>query len=580
MSTNDQSTALASLPETRSEHQNSKSQATQIVELASNCELFHNAEGEGFVRFYTNGHFEVGKLNSQWFRRWIGQEYYQQHKHTISSQAINDAIGVLEGKAQYEGAKRECFIRVAEHEGHYYLDLCNERWQVVEIDGAGWRVLDESPVMFRRAKGMLALPVPVQGGHVNELRDYINVSDEQWPLVLAWLVAALRPVGPYPILGVHGEHGSAKSTTSRNLRAIIDPNSAPLRSAPRNEHDLMITAKKSQVLALDNLSTVPVWLSDALCRLATGGGFAVRTLYQNDEETIFEAQRPCLLNGIEEVATRPDLADRCLILNLPRIDGAQRRSEAELNAKFKQAKPRILGALLGAVAEGISRLPQISLPSLPRMADFAVWVVATEPALGLEPGAFLAAYEANQRLSTETAIETSAIGKAICELVAELSQWEGTATELLEALQKKADDRTMMLKDWPKSPSSLSGKLRRLAPSLRIAGITVEFQHKCAQKKTIELGRKTGEDAVTAVTSSEAWEDVEEVPSLIEDGTYIGKDSGVTQSVTCDSEGYSYLEEDFFGGDACDGDDADLQDFPSFGVAESDQELGTDWGAV
>src|ERR1019366_2341618 len=119
-----------------------------------------------------------------------------------------------------------------------------------------------------------------------------------WVLFVSWLVAAFRPKGPYPVLALFGEQGSAKSTTARVLRALVDPFHAPIRELPQTTRDLMISASRSHMLAFDNISHLDSRLSDALCRLATGGGMAIRTLYKDDEETIFDAQRPVLLNGI------------------------------------------------------------------------------------------------------------------------------------------------------------------------------------------------------------------------------------------------------------------------------------------
>ena len=100
----------------------------------------------------------------------------------------------------------------------------------------------------------------------------------------------------------------------------------------------MIAANNSYLLAFDNLSGVPHWLSDALCRLATGGSFAVRQLYTDDEEVLFEASRPILVNGIEEVVSRPDLGDRAIFLTLAPIADADRRPEAELWREFEIAR--------------------------------------------------------------------------------------------------------------------------------------------------------------------------------------------------------------------------------------------------
>src|SRR2546429_7885070 len=223
-----------------------------------------------------------------------------------------------------------------------------------KIGPDGWRVNKFPPVRFRRPAGILPLPVPEQGGSIEALLPLLNLSSRNdFVLVVAWLLAALRPGGPYPVLAISGEQGSAKTVLSKMLKALVDPNAAPVRALPREERDLMIAANNSYLLAFDNVSGLPAWLSDALCRLASGGSLAVRQLYSDDAEVLFEAARPMLLNGIEDVIGRPDLADRAIILTLPPISDTQRRSEAELWADFERARHGILGALLDIVAHGL-----------------------------------------------------------------------------------------------------------------------------------------------------------------------------------------------------------------------------------
>ena len=223
---------------------------------------------------------------------------------------------------------------------------------------------------------------PGRGGSVATLRSFLNVqTDADFVLVVAWALACLRNRGPYPVIVLSGEQGSAKSTFSAVLRALLDPNTAPLRALPREDRDLFIAASNGHVLAFDNVSGLPAWLSDTLCRLATGGGFAVRQLYSDNDEVLFDASRPVILNGIEDIVSRPDLADRALFLTLEPIPEERRRPEAELWDAFDAERPRLLGALLDAVVEGLRRLPETRLERLPRMADFALWATACETAL-------------------------------------------------------------------------------------------------------------------------------------------------------------------------------------------------------
>jgi excisionase family DNA binding protein len=305
---------------------------------------------------------------------------------------------------------------------------------------------------------MLALPEPVRGGSVSELRRFVNVgSDADFTLLLAWLVTTFRPRGPYPALGLHGEQGSAKSTSARLLRALVDPNAAGLRSEPREDRDLMIAATNGWCIAFDNLSKIPLWLSDGLCRLATGGGFTTRELYTNDEEVLFDAQRPVVLNGIEEVATRPDLLDRAIILGLPTIPEERRMKESALWREFNEARPRILGAMLDAVSDALRNESQVILKRLPRMADFAVWATAAEPGLGLPEGSFLAAYERNRASANDLALEASAVAPEILRVMANRDSWTVTYTALLSELERVFGDSPKRPEGWPKPAEKKDG---------------------------------------------------------------------------------------------------------------------------
>jgi hypothetical protein len=336
--------------------------------------------------------------------------------------------------------------------------------------------LAEPPVRFRRSKGVLGLPMPERGGNVNALRPFLNLkTDADFSLAVSWLIAALRNQGPYPVLVLTGEHGTAKTTLSRIFRALIDPNSSSQRSLPRGDRDLFISANNGYVMALDNVSNLPPWLSDSLARLATGGSFGTRELYTDSEESLFDAVRPIILNGIEDFVSRGDLADRAVGLTLTVIPEDQRRDEETFWAEFNSAAPKIFGALLDAVACGLKRLPEVKLDRKPRMADFAKWVVACEAALPWNPGFFMRAYEDIRVDTVETLLESDAAAIAVRALIARQPDWKGTATDLLTKLNAAAADEFRKAENWPKTPRGMSGALRRVAPGLRKLGYTLEF---------------------------------------------------------------------------------------------------------
>ena len=470
-----------------------KSQRDKLVELANVATFWHDPDGEPFGTIEVNGHAENWSVKSRDFRTWLQRRYYENYHGAPSSQALQDAIGSIEARARFGGEEHQVYLRVAELDGAIYLDLADGRWRVVRITPDGWDVIDPSPVKFRRTRGMRPISEPQRGGSVNDLRRFLNVaSNGDFRLIVGWLLAALRPSGPYPIMVFNGEQGTGKSTQARVLRMLVDPNAAAIRTPPREERDLLIAARNGWVVCLDNLSGVSPWLSDGLCRLATGGGFSARQLYTDMDEVLFEVSRPAILNCIPDLATRPDLSDRSIMLTLPMIGDDQRLREAEFWRDFEATRATIMGALLDVVSAALRRLPDVNLDRAPRMADFAYWITAAEPALGWPPGSFLEAYEANRETAVEATIEGDAVAQAVCDLMEDRAIWRGTASQLMTPLEAGVSEFVLRSNNWPKSPNSLSGRLRRAAPSLRAVGIEVELGIREGRQRTrlIEI-RKT-----------------------------------------------------------------------------------------
>lgn len=452
------------------------SQADILIDLAGAAELFHSADGTAFADVTINDHRETWPVRTKGFRRWLARQFYEETGGAPSSEALQSALNVVEAKAHFDGPERTVFIRVGGLDGRLYLDLGDEAWRAVEIDATVWRVVEKPPVRFRRASGVQPLPVPEPGGSVETLRSFLNVqSDNDFVLVVSWALAVLRNRGPYPVIVLSGEQGSAKSTFSAILRALLDPNTAPLRALPREDRDLFIASSNGHVLAFDNVSGLPAWISDMLCRLATGGGFAVRQLYTDQDEVLFDAARWTILNGIEDIVTRPDLADRAVFLTLEPIPEERRRPEAELWAAFELERRRILGVLLDGVVEGLKRLPDTHLPRLPRMADFALWATACETAIW-PTGTFWSAYCGNRDEAVEGVIDADPVAAAVRAVMEERTEWTGTASDLLGALAEVTGERIAKSKTWPDSPRALSGRLRRAATFLRKIGIEVSFE--------------------------------------------------------------------------------------------------------
>jgi hypothetical protein len=482
------------------------SQVEDIIRYArEGARLFHAPDGTAYAAVEVDGHRETHPVRSVRFRDWLLSRFFGEHGRAPNTQLLTDVLNTIRAVAVYRGPEMPVFVRVSEHAGDVYIDLGNESWDAVRITREGFEVVTNPPVRFVRKAGFALLPYPQAGGTIEDLRTFLNLAtDGDFMLVAAWAAFSLSPWGPYPVLVLQGEQGSAKSTTVRVLRSLVDPAVEPLRTLPKNERDLAIAAGNAWVLAFDNLSGIRDQLSDALCRLATGGGFATRQLYTDDEEIIFSAKRPIILNGIDDIATRGDLQERSVLVSLPSIPEDERRDENTFWAEFEAVRPRIFGALLSGVSAALRNADHVHLERKPRMADFAVRATAMEDAFGWESGSFVEVYSANRQQASETLLANEPIADAIEKLLGDGgSAWSGTATQLLEMLGFYVNDTVKRSRAWPGGPQVLSRRLKRIAPALRTAGIEYTEHEQGHRKRKVKVLRKLVRDDEQAQDSGE-----------------------------------------------------------------------------
>lgn len=491
----------------------SGSQAAEMVKLIKkSAELFHGPDGAAYVTTDQDGVKATFSVDSTTFEKWLSHQFYRRFGKTPTRNTLGDALRTLSGEACFDGPMVSVFIRVGHRPGEIFLDLGTPDWSAVEITAGGWTVIDAAPVKFRRSAGMLPLPSPERGGDIRELRPFLNIPDEdEFWLAVSWCLMALHPCGPYPVLVLVGEQGCAKSTTTRMLRRLIDPNHADIRSLPRSVQDLAIAANNGLVLAFDNLSGLTVEMSDALCRLATGGAFTTRTLYETSGETMLKATRPVVLNGIEQPASRPDLLDRAIALELPTISDVQRTTESEIDERFTAALPRILGALLDGVAMALRDFPLVNLRRLPRLADFARWTAAAAPAFGLTQTRILDAYNKNRYAAQAAALEGDPVGCEVMALLREHGRWRGTGASLLDELNARRRQRPGLVPHgWPTTPRGMSAALKRLAPLLRAEGVGVRGSREGNKGTRFIYLDLEGEETVSTVSIVSNRKDVRE----------------------------------------------------------------------
>lgn len=422
-------------------------------------------------------------LDGRNIRNLVRYELLRDGDSLPSSDQVRSYVDRLLARA-YSAPTEDNFVRVCRTSAALYVDLAGETAAVVEVTAAGWRVIEEPPVRFVRPAGTRPLPTPVSHGDYRDLKRYFRLGEPAFHLLIANLTFQFCHSGPHPVMVFSGEQGVAKSTSAKLVQMLCDPRTPAVRQPPASRRDLMIAASHSWVLSFDNLSGLKQWFSDALCMLATGGGFGARTGHTDAEETTFDLLRPIVLGGIENFVQRDDLRDRCIFYDLEMIPDEDRIDEATLFAEFEAARPGVLGSLFELCAGVLRELPSIKPARLPRMADFFKWALAVERAAGWLPGTIEHAYRDQREAGDVDAMEDNLVS-AICKLTETHRTWSGTATELLTTLRA---DATGVAVRWPRSPALLGAELRRQGPLLRRNGVDVRVQ-RSGTARTIFLAR-------------------------------------------------------------------------------------------
>jgi hypothetical protein len=475
-----------------------ESQADLLLKIVedSGAEFFHTPTDEQFISFTLGQHDETWPIRSRAARRWVTTKFYRQTGKAPNNEAMQSALSVLEARAACEGDEREVYLRAAWHEGSLYYDLADSEWRAVRIDGHDWEIVTKPPVRFRRYSNTLPQVEPVTGGTLDAIWNFLNVKKEaDRRLVESWLVSALNPDIPRPMLVTHGDQGTAKSSTSKILLSLVDPSATPcLRT--RDATELVQALAHRFAAVLDNVSSLPAWLSDLLCCAITGDGFTKRQLFTDDDDVIYSYRRALLFNGINVAVSKPDLLDRSLLIQLDQIGDDVRREEQDLWRDFYQARPAILGAIFTRLSGAIGRYDTIKSGRLPRMADFARWAMA---ATG-DVQQFLADYKINVGRQNYEAIAESIVATVILDWLKDQSEWSGQPHELHAALKAHLQVMQINEKQFPATPAWLSKKLREIRPNLNQLGWKIHFAS--GGDRLITISRELGKS--TAVTAAAA----------------------------------------------------------------------------
>lgn len=451
--------------------------ADRLVDLTLNSgsELYIDQTGEPHITFPEKS--IVGyPIKSSVFKRWLAGKYWQETSKGFSGETFLQAVNSLEGKAFYEGKTIILFNRIARVDNIIYYDLGDDN-QAVKVTGQGWEIIADSPVKFRRFSHQLPQVQPVQGGKLEEVIKYLNLKTETDKLLfLTYIATVFVPDIPRVVLINIGDQGAAKSTALRIARSLVDPSVSELLSPPSDITELAQASNHHYCLYLDNLSYLRDEVSDALCRLATGIGFTKRKLFTNDEDILFNQKAAVGITGINLVAQRADLLDRCLILSFERIPEDKRIDEEEFWRNFNAEKPLILGAIFTVLSGVLGIISNFKLSKKPRMADYAKYAAASAIALGKSADDFLNAFTENIGRQNQAAIESSPTAQSILNFMSLRDEWSGSSSELHKELKLIVEKSNLQLggsDGFPKSSNWLWKRIMQIRPNLLSLGIKV-----------------------------------------------------------------------------------------------------------
>ena len=453
-----------------------ETQAETIIRLVEEkgTVLFHDTAKDPYAAIMMDGHREVWAIDNGDFNIWLNSLYYSAEKRPAKKDSLSQAKEVLKAKAVFENTKAiPLDTRVMQSDNAFWYNLSNDDWSAVKITNEGWTTVDNPPILFRRFRHQNSQVHPSAEGDIKRILKYINLQ-ENHTLFLCWLVCCFVPNIPHAMPIFFGEKGAAKTTACTLLKKLIDPSALETLTIQRNPRSLAVNLQQHWFLPFDNVSRIDEETSDTLCRAITGGGIQQRKLFTDSDDYIFTFQKCLALNGINNVANRPDLLDRAILIELCRIKESNRRELTDLMADFEKDLPCILGGIFDTLSKAMRIYPTVKLDKLPRMADFARWGYAVGEALGGLGSEFLEQYHANQGKRNIEILNADIVATLAVAFMKDKPEWSGLISELYHQLSEMASRYGINNKgkEFPPAPNVLSRRLNGLKSNLQEAGIS------------------------------------------------------------------------------------------------------------
>lgn len=496
-------------------------------------ELLTDKHHTAFAAILVNDHIEILPIYSCRFERWVGKLYYETLDKAVSSETLNKICNLLQSKATFSDNIKDLQLRtykidIGDGKAAYYYDLTNVLWQAVKITENSWKIenSDDIPIMFRRYANQMPQVYPLSTylkDIFDQFMNLVNVKDDNNKLLLkCYIISLFIPDIPKPVLMLHGEQGSAKSTLQELIKRTVDPSSITSLIFPREINELIQQLSHNYIAYYDNVSFIKEWISDQLCRAVTGSGFSKRELYSNDDDIIYNFKRCLGFNGINLAASKADLLDRGLIIQLERISNENRRKIEEIWAEFERIKPQLLGYIFDILVKvlRIKNNGGIDLDSKSRMADFEEYAEIISRCMGNEASSFTNAYHKNQQIQTEEVIEGSPVATILVKFIESRYKWVGTASMLLNELETTAESLGIEIQNrlWPRAAHVLTRRLNEIRTNLRAVGISIDYNKDPTTSSRIIEIRKIASEASERPERIDHAQNISKYTDAISDG--------------------------------------------------------------
>lgn len=493
-----------------------RTKTSEIIEMVQNktARLFLDQYKNFFAQVRVDGHFETWPLKSLKFKTWVLGNYYNLTGNTLTDTRLSVVTKILYWKAYSKGEQIKLKNRVAKKDDALFYDLTNKRWEIVKITKGSWGIQKQDYPIFRRFSHQNPQTVSKNQRDLELIENFWNIKKrDNLLLAKVILVTFFVPDIPHAILVPYGSQGSAKSTIFKTIKKLVDPSCLSALTFPRSKKELVQQLYHHYFCPFDNISYLPSWISDTLCRSISGEGFSKRALYTDDEDIIYQYKRCVGLNGINAPPKKPDLLDRSVLLGLERISRKERTEEKTFWQQFEKDRSKILAGIFETISSAMKIVETVELKEKPRMADFARWGEAISQSLGYAENEFLRAYFNNIDSQNTSAIENHILGEVVLELMEEKNKWKGTATQLLEKLENiaqrlKVNTKT---KKWPSAPNVVTRRLNEIKSNLKEMGIEISRKRVGSKgRRQLIIEKKPSEPSVKSKNTLKAQKEAKE----------------------------------------------------------------------